>query len=139
MTLPEFEKFNKDVLELTRFRTYVAQEFLREDKATLDAKVRVEQELEDDGEEKFEHVSVNIKGFVESIRKFIAHIVSTTYQVVDCAVVSTMLGNVNDVDLASYAESNGWKLDDAGKIFVGHQEDIVKSKNITESLQFESQ
>ena len=41
-------------------------------------------------------------------------------------------------ELQQYATKKGWQMQADGSIFVAHQDDIVKSKNIVESIQFES-
>eukprot|EP00040_Diaphanoeca_grandis_P001841 m.19731 g.19731 ORF g.19731 m.19731 type:complete len:236 (-) comp12592_c0_seq1:385-1092(-) len=106
-------------------------EFLEQHPEVLDGKVRSYTEAE-------ENYDVKIVGFEHRIREFIAHVISCTYQVVDAKVVSKMLGGLNDALLAKFCEAHGWKMAEGGKIFVAHQEEIVKSKNIVESIRFDS-
>lgn len=68
----------------------------------------------------------------------IAHVITCTYQVVDSKVVTTMLGGLQGAELSAFCEAHGWRVAADGKIFVAHQEEIVKSKNIVESMRFES-
>eukprot|EP00035_Acanthoeca_spectabilis_P020343 m.432416 g.432416 ORF g.432416 m.432416 type:complete len:237 (+) comp17431_c0_seq1:74-784(+) len=84
------------------------------------------------------HVPVEIVGWVDSIRQYIAHVITATYQVVDVKVASAMLGGLAGAELKAFAEKQGWQMAEGNKIFVAHQEERVKSKSIVESIRFES-
>eukprot|EP00039_Didymoeca_costata_P018276 m.332848 g.332848 ORF g.332848 m.332848 type:complete len:248 (+) comp17016_c0_seq1:93-836(+) len=120
-------------LEQCRFEDF--WEFLEQDSNVLNAKVRVQRSTE---ENDFEHQDVEIKGFTDSIRSFVAHVINHTYQVVDAELLSKMLGGLKGEELKSFAEKQNWKLDGKGKVFVASQEDIVQSKSIMETLNFQS-
>jgi hypothetical protein len=85
----------------------------------------------DDGYE-----SVEVKGFLNSIRNFVAHVIDTTYQVVDVSLVSSMLGGLAGAELAAFAAARGWKMEAGDKVFVAKQEEMVQSKNIIETIGF---
>jgi len=78
-----------------------------------------------------------IAGFDDSIRKFVCHVVNITYQSIDKAILKDLLGNITDAELKSWMAKNGWK-EDHGTIYVANQEDIIKTKNITEKITFET-
>jgi len=42
-----------------------------------------------------------------------------------------------DADLKSFMAKNGWR-EDHGTIYVSNQEDIIKTKNITEKITFDT-
>eukprot|EP00037_Helgoeca_nana_P006282 m.57988 g.57988 ORF g.57988 m.57988 type:complete len:237 (-) comp17161_c0_seq1:1480-2190(-) len=108
-------------------------DFLRGEKDLLKCKVRV------DGEDgTHEHVAVEIVGWVDSIRQYVAHVIMATYQVVDVKVASSMLGGLKGAELKAFVEKLGWQMAEGDKIFVAHQEERVKSKNIVESIRFDS-
>lgn len=105
-------------------------EFLSQNPDTLTGKVKTGP----DGE----HENVEIAGFKDRVRHFIAHVISCTYQVVESSVISKMLGGLSGDDLNSFCESKNWKVAEGGKVFVAPQEEVVKSKNIVESIRFDS-
>jgi len=107
-------------------------EFLNLHPEVLKGKVR-NYDADNDGMDE-----VTIVGFEQRVREFIAHVISSTYQVVEAKVIASMLGGLNDALLAKFCEAHGWKMVEGGKIFVAHQEEIVKSKNIVESIRFDS-
>ncbi|KAK2706334.1 eukaryotic translation initiation factor 3 subunit K-like isoform X2 [Artemia franciscana] len=79
-----------------------------------------------------------IVGFDDSIRKFICHVIGITYQTVDKRQLQRLLGNISEGDLKSWMQKYGWKLqDDNTTVFISVQ-DTIKSKNITEKIEFEN-
>jgi translation initiation factor 3 subunit K len=78
-----------------------------------------------------------IAGFDDSIRKFVCHVVNITYQSIDKAILKDLLGNITDAELKSWMAKNGWK-EDHGTIYIANQEDIIKTKNITEKITFDT-
>ena len=86
-----------------------------------------------------EYEKVEIVGFENRVREFISHVINCTYQVVDSTVISKMLGGLAGADLNKFCESKGWKVAEGGKVFVAPQEEVVKSKNIVESIRFDSE
>jgi hypothetical protein len=80
-------------------------DFLRGEKDLLKCKVRV------DGEDgTHEHVAVEIVGWVDSIRQYVAHVIMATYQVVDVKVASSMLGGLKGAELKAFVEKLGWQV-----------------------------
>lgn len=84
-----------------------------------------------------QYTDVKIEGFESRIRQFAAHVIQCTYQVVKTDVVTKMLGGLTGSLLRTFCESHGWKLQ-GDEIYVAPQEDIVKSKNIVESIRFDN-
>eukprot|EP00038_Savillea_parva_P006479 m.164050 g.164050 ORF g.164050 m.164050 type:complete len:237 (-) comp12371_c0_seq1:153-863(-) len=108
-------------------------DFVKGEKDLLKCKVRV-----DNLDGTHSHVPVQINGWVDSIRSYIAHVIEATYQVVDVKVATSMLGGLTGAELKAFAEKQGWQMAEGDKIFVVHQEERVKSKNIVESIRFDS-
>jgi len=83
-------------------------------------------------------VITGISGFEDSIRKFICHVVGITYQTIEKSVLSELLGGVSDNVLKQWMTKYGWRDVDNNMIFVTNQEENIKTKNITEKIDFES-
>ncbi len=81
---------------------------------------------------------MGIKGFEDSIRKFICHVVAITYQTIHKSVLAELLGNVHEAQVQQWINKYGWKESMNGDVFVTNQEDSVKTKNITEKITFDS-
>lgn len=64
------------------------------------------------------HVPVEIVGWVDSIRQYIAHVITATYQVVDVKVASAMLGGLAGAELKAFAEKQGWQVRDCSAVVV---------------------
>uniref|UniRef100_A0A023FGE5 Eukaryotic translation initiation factor 3 subunit K n=1 Tax=Amblyomma cajennense TaxID=34607 RepID=A0A023FGE5_AMBCJ len=79
----------------------------------------------------------SISGFNDSIRKFVCYVVNMTYQHIDKALLSDFL-DVSGAELQMWIQRNGWQDLGNGSVFVANQEEIVKTKNITEKIDFES-
>ena len=56
------------------------------------------------------HEAVEIKGWVSSIRKYVAHVITATYQVIDMKTASAMLGGLAGAELAAFAAEQGWQV-----------------------------
>jgi len=56
------------------------------------------------------HEAVEIKGWVSSIHKYVAHVITATYQVIDVKTASTMLGGLAGAELAAFAAEQGWQV-----------------------------
>ncbi|XP_057303622.1 eukaryotic translation initiation factor 3 subunit K-like [Hydractinia symbiolongicarpus] len=79
-----------------------------------------------------------IKGFKESIKKFIASVLSITYQSISKSLLLEILGgDITEEDLKSYCNDNDWKIEDEN-IFLSNQEEHIKSKNISEKITFDN-
>ncbi|XP_067009586.1 eukaryotic translation initiation factor 3 subunit K [Anabrus simplex] len=80
----------------------------------------------------------NIVGFNDSIRKFVCHVVGITFQTIDRGVLAQLLGGVDDQTLKQWVKKYGWKEESNGMIFIANQDENIKTKNITEKIDFES-
>ncbi|KAK7794290.1 hypothetical protein R5R35_014574 [Gryllus longicercus] len=81
---------------------------------------------------------VHITGFHDSIRKYVCHVVGITFQTVDKTLLAGLLGGVDDQTLKQWVKKYGWKEEANGIIFVANQDENIKTKNITEKIDFEN-
>lgn len=81
---------------------------------------------------------IAVQGFEDSIRKFVAHVVNITFQTIEVPVLKELMGNLSEQALKQWIVKCGWKDLGNGKIFITSQEDLVKTKNITEKIEFEN-
>ncbi|XP_035227778.1 eukaryotic translation initiation factor 3 subunit K-like [Stegodyphus dumicola] len=81
---------------------------------------------------------INITGFEDSIRKFICHVVNITYQHIVKDHLSTFLGGLPDNELQLWMNKYGWKEVGNNLILINNQEENIKTKNITEKIDFDS-
>lgn len=100
---------------------------------------------------------ITVQGFEDAIRKFVAHVVNITYQTIEVPILKELLGSVNGKDvshsmydlilmidrfpdqiLKQWIVKCGWKDLGNGRVFITSQEDLVKTKNITEKIEFEN-
>ena len=80
----------------------------------------------------------SVTGFEDSIRRFVCHVISITYQTIEVAVVGELLGLVQDSSINYWMEQYGWKTSEDGFVTVSNQEEIIKTRNITEKIDIES-
>jgi len=78
-----------------------------------------------------------IKGFEESIKKFIVSVLNVTFQLVDKLQLMEMLGNLSEDDLKRMCLEQQWQIN-GDQVFISNQEEHIKSKNITEKITFEN-
>ncbi|XP_069138634.1 eukaryotic translation initiation factor 3 subunit K-like [Argopecten irradians] len=83
-------------------------------------------------------VTSNIKGFDDSIRKFVCHVIGATYQTIPVHTLMELLGDVAEDQVRQWINKYGWTLQNDGNVFILNQEENVKTKNITEKITFES-
>lgn len=83
-------------------------------------------------------IYLEITGFEDSIRKFICYVVKITYQTIDKVTLRELLGGLDDTQLKYWINSNKWKETDEAYVFISNQEELIKSKNIKEKIEFES-
>ena len=69
-----------------------------------------------------------INGFLDSIRKFVCHVVGITYQRIDRLHLAELLGDVNDVTCKHWVNKYGWK-EEGALIFIANQDENIKTKN----------
>lgn len=77
-----------------------------------------------------------ITGFHDSIRKFICHVVGITYQTIDKNMLQQLLGGIDADTLRLWINKYHWK-DQGSTVFVANQDENIKTKNITEKIDFE--
>ena len=80
----------------------------------------------------------SVTGFEDSIRRFVCHVISITYQTIEAGVVGELLGLVQDSSVNYWMEQYGWKTSEDGFVTVSNQEEIIKTRNITEKIDIES-
>lgn len=78
-----------------------------------------------------------IVGFYDSIRKFVCHVVGITFQTIEKQYLVRLLGDVSPQTMSSWVRKNGWK-EQGDLIFITAQEDNIKTKNITEKIDFDN-
>lgn len=66
----------------------------------------------------------------------ICYVIKITYQIIEKPVLKGLL-NVDDTELQNFMVKNGWKEMPKGLVFITNQEEIIKTKNITETLSIE--
>ncbi|XP_014247356.1 eukaryotic translation initiation factor 3 subunit K [Cimex lectularius] len=81
-----------------------------------------------------------IVGFHDSIRKFVCHVVGITFQTINKNLLVQLLGGVDDTtfQLKQWVQKYGWKEIDGNMIFIANQDENIKTKNITEKIDFET-
>merc|ERR1711893_117249 len=79
---------------------------------------------------------MGITDFEDSIRKFICHVVGTTYERISKPVLLELLGDIQEYQFGQWVHKYGWK-DEGQEIFIVNQDDNIKTKNITERIGFE--
>ncbi|KAL1139785.1 hypothetical protein AAG570_006762 [Ranatra chinensis] len=79
-----------------------------------------------------------ITGFHDSIRKFVCHVVGITFQSIHRSLLNQLLGRVDEQTLKHWVQKYGWKEEANDMIFIANQDENIKTKNITEKIDFES-
>jgi len=80
----------------------------------------------------------SVQGFEDSVRRFVCHVICITYQTIEEAVLGELLGLVQETSVAYWLEQYGWKAGGDGVVTVSSQEEIIKTRNITEKIDIES-
>ncbi|EDW72049.1 uncharacterized protein Dwil_GK10740 [Drosophila willistoni] len=80
----------------------------------------------------------HITGFHDSIRKFVSHVVGTTFQTIKKDLLKELLGGIEDPTLESWIKRNSWKHQGQDLVVVATQDDKIKTKNITEKIEFDN-
>ncbi|XP_042880416.1 eukaryotic translation initiation factor 3 subunit K-like [Penaeus japonicus] len=91
-------------------------------------------------EEKHQYADLvtGVKDFSDSIRKYICHVIGITYQHIEKHVLAQLLGNIDESNLQVWMNKYGWKEVESDLVLVANQEETVKTKNITEKIEFDS-
>uniref|UniRef100_A0A069DPL7 Eukaryotic translation initiation factor 3 subunit K n=2 Tax=Panstrongylus TaxID=65342 RepID=A0A069DPL7_9HEMI len=85
-----------------------------------------------------QELCARIIGFQDSIRKFVCHVVGITFQTIQRSLLSQLLGGVDDHTLKHWVQKYGWKEIANNMIFIANQDENIKTKNITEKIDFDS-
>lgn len=88
--------------------------------------------------EKEPDLTMGVKGFEDSVRKFVCHVVGATYQTIPFEHLTELLGGIQDNQVRQWISKYGWQLRNDGSVFITNQEDNIKTKNITEKITFDS-
>ncbi|KAL1509734.1 hypothetical protein ABEB36_004427 [Hypothenemus hampei] len=79
-----------------------------------------------------------IVGFLDSIRKFVCHVVGITFQIIHRNHLAVLLGGIDDKTLQVWVKKYGWKFEENELVFIGNQDENIKTKNISEKIDFDS-
>jgi len=81
-----------------------------------------------------------VAGFEEAIRKYVCHVISITYQTIEETVLQEYLGLVDENAIRVWTDRFGWKIGSGtdGLVRLTSQEEIIKTRNITEKIDLES-
>jgi len=83
-------------------------------------------------------ITMNIEGFEDSVRKFICHVISITYQTIHKERLQELLGGLPELHARQWAARYGWKEQPNGELYIANQEESIKTKKITEKITFDS-
>lgn len=78
-----------------------------------------------------------IGGFFDSVRKFVCHVVGITFQTIKKDYLARLLGDVDEHSLRIWIKKYGWK-EQGQLVFISTQDDNIKTKNITEKIEFDN-
>nr|XP_002131366.1 eukaryotic translation initiation factor 3 subunit K-like [Ciona intestinalis] len=78
-----------------------------------------------------------VVGFEDSIKKFICRTVSISYQRIGLEELRSLLGDLGDEELNRWIKVNEWSRLDGDLVFVANQEELVKTRNIVDKVNFE--
>ena len=80
-----------------------------------------------------------VVGFEDSIRKFVCHVISITYQRIQEETLYELLGLSDETTVNQWIDKNSWKTaDDSGYVLVSNKDESIKTKKITEKIDLES-
>lgn len=82
----------------------------------------------------------HIGHFEASIRSYVSDIINITYQNIEKDVLKELLGFNTEAQLTEWMKNSKWHTDikDPSLVFVNNQEENIKTKNITEKIDFEN-
>ena len=66
------------------------------------------------------------------------HVISITYQTISDKVIGELLGLVQENAVTYWMDQYGWKAGENCLVTVSNQEEIIKTRNITEKIDIES-
>ena len=79
-----------------------------------------------------------VSGFDDSIRKYVCHVISITYQNIPEETLCELLGLVDENVVNQWIAKNGWKSENTGHVLISNKEELIKTKKITEKIDVES-
>lgn len=77
-----------------------------------------------------------VSSFFDSIRKYVCHVVGITFQSIEKQYLCRLL-DVSNATLNVWIKKYGWK-DQGNLVYISSQEENIKTKNITEKIEFEN-
>jgi len=83
-------------------------------------------------------LSNSVVGFEDSVRKFVCHVISITYQTIEESTLQELLGLVDENAIRKWTDLHGWKVGGDGMVHLTSQEEVIKTRNITEKISMES-
>lgn len=86
----------------------------------------------------FSKLTRAISGFEDSMRKFVCHVVSTTYQRIPEERLCELLGLSDEKSLNQWIDKNGWTSTEGNFVTISNQDESIKTKKITEKIDMES-
>jgi translation initiation factor 3 subunit K len=78
-----------------------------------------------------------ISGFEDSMRRYVCHVISTTYQRIPEERLCELLGLSDEKIVNQWIEKNGWTTGD-NYVTISNQDESIKTKKITEKIDLES-
>ncbi|CAH1724427.1 hypothetical protein AGLY_012578 [Aphis glycines] len=79
-----------------------------------------------------------VNGFLDSVRKFVCHVIGITFQSIEKHFLMELLGGIDDAALKHWILKYNWKELDNKYVFVANQDENIKTKNITEKIDYEN-
>lgn len=81
----------------------------------------------------------HVTGFENSIRNYVCHVVNITYQKTEKSELMSLLGLKTDKELSEWTKKNKWRetTPPSSCLWIANQEENIKTKNITEKIDFE--
>ncbi len=79
-----------------------------------------------------------VAGFEDSMRKFVCHVISTTYQRIPVDRLCEFLGLTDEKILNQWIAKNGWSTGESNFVTISNQDESIKTKKITEKIDLES-
>ncbi|VDP08984.1 unnamed protein product [Soboliphyme baturini] len=75
-----------------------------------------------------------IRGFEDSIRDFICHVINITYQNIDYNLLKELLGKIDDEQVTTYINKNNWEVKSDSVVFITNHMATIRSRNIEEKI-----
>jgi len=79
-----------------------------------------------------------IAGFEDNMRKYVCHVISTTYQRITEERLCELLGLSDENMMNQWIAKNGWSTNEANYVTISNQDESIKTKKITEKIDLES-